>query len=672
VGSNKQNNWSVVPPTSSSPSANSDFKFKYGVASGVPITLGVSVDQTMQLQNIPFDITVGLFDQFGNATTSETDISFTLTGSGGVLSPSDLRYPLGDERETGEPGSTPPSGTIPIGTHSVVIENALYTGVSNPDKVPNNVPETDAELYITISATDDTTPGISEGIRRIIVRDTILSISASDFVIVSLSDDDDGVDYIGETTVSATLTNAQLVGLPDQTIHFTITGSDGRLSEATATTDDNGIATVTLYNDVGANIFRGDITVTARCPGACPDSTTVRFASVPIAPAITSTTALNGTLIIDYLLPSDDGADPITSCSISNDGGRTWTNLSQRGTAPAFYTGLDNGVAYDMRLRCSNRAGDGARARQVATPVTVPNAPTITGIVASDTTLSVSYQRPSVTGGDPITSCSYRYNGGSAWSSWTVIPEPAPDPIEGGEAEEAEVPTGGTFEISGLTNGVDHRVEIRCSNEAAGFGASTSGNGTPVGALGSPTDLRTSSGSARGWIVGFNAVEGASGYQYRLDGGEWITLPSPLTFPILISPLTNGEVYEVEVRALNNDGFSDPVGPGFIAPNAEQAIPPVAAIEAEPTEERTSAAVDPDGKAILKFDFTLTNTGSTTLREIYLRPSGLPEGSTVIDLEPRDGTITRLGDDRWYWSGLNIPPDGTATVRVTVEIEVEQ
>jgi len=469
--------------------------------------------------------------------------------------------------------------------------------------------------------------------------------------------------------VEASLTNAQLVGLPDQTIHFTITGSNGRLSEATATTDGSGIASVVLFNHAsGIEIFRGDIEVTARCPGACPDRTTVRFASVPIAPVITSTTALNSTLIMDYLMPSDDGADPITSCSISNDGGRTWTDLSLMGIAPAFYTGLANGTEYDMRISCSNRAGRGAHARRGAKPVSIPNAPTITDIISGDTTLLVSYKQPAETGGDPVTGCSYRVHNGSGWSNWALIP----NPVAAEDAEENDEPLGGTFEITGLTNGVDHRIELRCANAVAGPGPATSGNGTPVGVMGPPTNLRTSSGSARGWIVGFNAVQGASGYQYRIDGGTWITLPAPLSFPILISPLTNGQVYEVEVRALNADGFTEPVGPGLIAPTEEQALPPLAAIEAEPTEERTSAAVEPDGKAILKFDFTLTNTGATTLREIYLRPSGLPEGSTVIDLEPRDGTITRLIDDRWFWSGLNIPPQGTATVRVTVEIEVEE
>jgi hypothetical protein len=650
----RKNNWSSVY----TPSLN----FRYsGVASGVPVTLEVFAD-TPQLQNIPFNLTVGLFDQFGNATISDTDISFTLTASGGVLSPSDLRYPLGDDRETGAPGSTRPFGTIPAGTHSLLIENVVFTGVSDPDKAPQTTPDNDDELYITLRARDNGAR-ISDGTRRIVVRDTVLSISASDFVTVYLDDD-----YIGQTLVTATLTDAQGVGLPNQTVHFSITGPNGDLSTPTSTTDADGRTSVILYNHAsGSSIFRGDIEVTARCPGACPQATTVRFASVPIAPVITSTTALNSTLLIDYLMPTDGGADPITSCSISADGGRTWTVLSQMGTAPAFFTGLQNGTEYDMRIRCSNRAGHGAHARQIATPVTVPTAPTLTGIVAGDTFLLVSYSLPIETGGDPITSCSYRYRAGGAWSAWTSTPLPEPTVDDQGD----EIPGVATFEISGLTNGIDHSIEVRCSNPVAGPGPAVAGNGTPVGALSAPTNLQTSSGNARGWIVGFNRVEGASGYEYRLDGGAWITLPTPLSFPFLISPLNNGQVYAVEVRAFNADGFTDPVGPSFIGPNEEVSQPPLAAIEAEPTEERTTAAVEPDGKAILKFDFTLTNTGGTTLREIYLRPAGLPDGSTVIDLEPRVGIIARLNDGRWYWSGLNIPPEGTATVRVTVEIEVE-
>jgi hypothetical protein len=62
-------------------------------------------------------------------------------------------------------------------------------------------------------------------------------------------------------------------------------------------------------------------------------------------------------------------------------------------------------------------------------------------------------------------------------------------------------------------------------------------------------------------------------YQYRLDGGDWVTVTVSGATQFTISGLTNGTEYLVEIRARNALGFS-PISNSLAATPAGQALPP--------------------------------------------------------------------------------------------------
>ena len=48
----------------------------------------------------------------------------------------------------------------------------------------------------------------------------------------------------------------------------------------------------------------------------------------------------------------------------------------------------------------------------------------------------------------------------------------------------------------------------------------------------------------------------------------------------------------------------------------------------------------------------------------------LPIDATIVAIEPEEGAIERFGD-AWHWTGIVVPPGGSATAYVTVEVEAD-
>lgn len=124
------------------------------------------------------------------------------------------------------------------------------------------------------------------------------------------------------------------------------TGSDA----TTATVDGliNGVDVqfrVIALNDAGAGEPSDEQTSTPR--------------TVAGQTTITSVTAGNHSLTVDFAAPTDNGGSGITGYEYSLDGGDTWIPVDG-GVSPLVVTGLANDHDYSLTLRAVNAAGDGA------------------------------------------------------------------------------------------------------------------------------------------------------------------------------------------------------------------------------------------------------------------------------------------------------------------------
>jgi len=201
--------------------------------------------------------------------------------------------------------------------------------------------------------------------------------------------------------------------------------------------------------------------------GASSSATALTLArTTPSAPTNVVLTPTNHGLVVDFT-PGDNGGSAITNYEYSLNGSSSWTALSPAvGIVQEFpIPGLTNGTQYGVRIRAINIAGSGSASDSVAgTPanvLTTPFAPTITGVIAGDGQVTVTFT-PGVDGGSAITNYKYTTDGGTSWLAFS--PAVTTSPVV----------------ISGLTNTHAYSVGIRAVNAQGDGEASNNVNATPV------------------------------------------------------------------------------------------------------------------------------------------------------------------------------------------------
>ena len=196
---------------------------------------------------------------------------------------------------------------------------------------------------------------------------------------------------------------------------------------------------------------------------------TLTIISAPIAPTISSITAGNTQLTVNFSAPADLGGSAISDYEYSTNNGSTWTT-SGTTTSPITITGLTNATTYQIKLRAINTTGTGtASAATSGTPVaTVPSAPTITSITPGTGQLSVAFTAPTSSGTSAINDYEYSTNNGSTWTSSGSIISP--------------------ITITGLTNATTYQVKLRAKN--------TSGSGNSSAATSATTNAVASGGDS--------------------------------------------------------------------------------------------------------------------------------------------------------------------------------
>ncbi|MFC5500769.1 fibronectin type III domain-containing protein [Lysinimonas soli] len=186
-----------------------------------------------------------------------------------------------------------------------------------------------------------------------------------------------------------------------------------------------------------------------------------------------------------------------------------------------------------------------------------PAAPTALSGTAGNGSVNLIWTAPTDPGQSAISDYLVQYssNGGSSWSV----------PVDLGSTD-----TAGT--VTGLSNGTAYIFQVAAVNSVGtGVYSSSSPSVTPVGPPSAPTIglVAAQDGALAFTVTAPGSGAAVTGYDYRVDGGPWVTVASPST-SLVIPGLINGTSYSIEVRAEST------VGPGAIsAPSSgtPQAVP---------------------------------------------------------------------------------------------------
>ena len=192
-----------------------------------------------------------------------------------------------------------------------------------------------------------------------------------------------------------------------------------------------------------------------------------------------------------------------------------------------------------------------------------PTSPTITELDPGDRKITVKFTPPSNTGGSEITKYQYKLNNEDL-----------------GFVNKTQSP----ITISNLTNGKPYNVKIRAvrgdvygewsKGEIATPGKKPT---TPGKKPTTPVITRLDSGNRSITVVFENSDSNGenpiTGYEYKLNDSEYVTANITRS-PIIITGLTNGVRYKIQIRAKNAVGYSDEslqmIGTPATVPDAPQ------------------------------------------------------------------------------------------------------
>lgn len=291
-------------------------------------------------------------------------------------------------------------------------------------------------------------------------------------------------------------------------------------------------------------------TNTAGSTTTASSATTAIAAAAPNAPSNLTVTAGDTELAVRWDAPSYVGGSPITDYQIEYSAdGNTWNAVTRSASATTeqIITGLTNGTAYDVHVRALNGAtGAWGWSSNATTPYGLPistELPTVTGTLTYGNVLSASTGTFNANGRSVLeTSYQWQYStdGGSQWSS-----------ISGA--------TSSTYTI-GSHVGHDLRVVVSARNlRGTSSHASVATGSVSADTASSPINVQVTSGDQQlslSWDAP-SYLGGASITDYQIEymgaDAQWhrFSRTASTNQTQVITGLTNGETYDVRVRALN-------------------------------------------------------------------------------------------------------------------------
>jgi predicted phage tail protein len=266
--------------------------------------------------------------------------------------------------------------------------------------------------------------------------------------------------------------------------------------------------------------------------------------TVPTAPRSPTATPGNTVVKLAWLAPASNGGTKIDKYRVqrATSSGGPWTTIAAPTTRSHTAGGLTNGKKYYFRVAAHNAAGWSAPTKVVsAVPYTVPSAPLSPVATPGNSSVTLSWSKPSSNGGAAIDYTVQAPNFGV----WTDI------------ASTTEL----TYTVTQLYNGTPYDFRIVAHNAAGSGAPSTAVKAVPFTSPGAPLKLTATSG--KDWInLTWNPPFGDGGrpvqsyliYRSTSLNGSYSQVKSTQNLSYLDPGLAPGTVYYYTVYACNVAG----------------------------------------------------------------------------------------------------------------------
>ena len=310
--------------------------------------------------------------------------------------------------------------------------------------------------------------------------------------------------------------------------------------------------------------------------GAWSDQETIVLPSLPEQPASVQVDSGNRTLSITWDKPDFDGRAPVTAYRIQwrtddqpYSDQRTHSRAVAAGDPATTFTwdltGLDNGTRYWVQVAAVNAKGTGQHTAEAsAVPLSVPGQPANFAVQPRHQALEVTWDAPSDDGGDDITGYKIQWRTGTDDFNTPVT-----------LAASAR-----RHRITPLDNGTRYDIVVAAVN-SVGDSAQATGSAAPAQASTPAAPTVSIEPRDRGLKVTWEPPSDDGGDDITGYKIQWRTGTDDFNTPVTlhasargheITPLDNGTLYAVRVRATNQigDGTAtddessplEPVGPG--------------------------------------------------------------------------------------------------------------
>ena len=283
-----------------------------------------------------------------------------------------------------------------------------------------------------------------------------------------------------------------------------------------------------------------------------PSSVDARPVPVPAAPANLAALPANGQAVLTWDDPNDSSITKYQYRQrVSGADFGDWSDIGGSSATTTTYTvtGLTNGSAYGFELRAVNASGDGKASSVGATPIAVPDAPTISSATPGDGQVVLAWNDPS---DRSITKyqvrSKVRNSDDSTYTDWANIPVTDPN----------APPTG--YIVTGLTNGTEYTFAVRAVNDP-GNGPASTVTARPIAPPAAPEISSVGPGYRQVELEWADPNDSTiTGYQVSTDGGgkfAEISRSGAGTTTHTVTGLKNGTEYTLAVRATNDAGEGD-------------------------------------------------------------------------------------------------------------------